>query len=204
MSTRTIYIVDDDDAVRESLRALLGVRSNLLIHCYKSGSAFLDRAPELEPGVLLLDHNMPGISGADVLGAIDPSRFITIMLTGHASVALAMEVIRAGAIDFLEKPYQFEALLRTVDTAFEKLERDAAAAARVEAARMKIQRLSDREKAVLDGLIEGHSNKIIAHELGISPRTVEIHRSKVMEKLEVRTLSEALRLSFAAGMVPVE
>lgn len=204
MSTRTIYIVDDDDAVRDSLRALLGVRSNLLIHCYKSGTAFLERSRELDPGVLLLDYHMPGITGAEVLAAIDRGKFMTIMLTGHATVELAMQAIRAGAVDFLEKPYELETLLRTVDAAFERLERDTAAAARVEAARAKIQQLSDREKAVLDGLIEGHSNKIIAHDLGISPRTVEIHRSKVMEKLNVRSLSEVLRISFAAGIAPTD
>lgn len=180
------------------------MRSNLLIHCYKSGAAFLERSEELDPGVLLLDYHMPEISGADVLAAIDRSKFMAIMLTGHATVEMAMEAIRAGAVDFLEKPYELETLLRTVDAAFERLEKDRAAAARVEAARAKIGRLSDREKAVLDGLIEGHSNKIIAHELGISPRTVEIHRSKVMEKLNVRSLSEALRISFAAGMAPTE
>jgi len=204
VSTRTIYIVDDDDPVRDSLRTLLGVRSNLLIHCYRSGSAFLEQARELDPGVLLLDYHMPGVTGVDVLRAIDRTKFMTIMLTGHASVGLAMEVMRAGAADFLEKPYEPEALLATIDAAFEKLERDFAAATRIEMARAKIERLSNRERAVLEGLIEGHSNKVIAYELDISPRTVEIHRSKVMEKLEVRSLSEALRVSFAAGMVPVD
>lgn len=204
MAIRTIYIVDDDDPVRDSLRALLGVRSDLLIHCYRSGSAFLEQAEELEPGVLLLDYHMPEISGLDVLGAIDRSRFMTIMLTGHASVGLAVEVIRAGAVDFQEKPYEPEGLLRTIDGAFERLEEGRAVANRVQAAQAKIERLSTREKAVLEGLIEGYPNKIIAHELKISPRTVEIHRSKVMEKLEVRSLSEALRISFAAGLIPVD
>lgn len=203
MAIRTIYLVDDDDAVRDSLRALLGVRSDLLIHCYKSGNAFMERADELEPGVLLLDYHMPGTSGLDVLRAIDRSKFMAIMLTGHASVGLAVEVIRAGAIDFQEKPYEPESLMRTVDEAFERLEQGRAMANRVEAAQAKIERLSSRERAVLEGLIEGYPNKVIAHELEISPRTVEIHRSKVMEKLEVRSLSEALRISFAAGLIPV-
>lgn len=204
MAIRTIYIVDDDDPVRESLRALLGVRSDLLIHCYKSGNAFLEQVEELDPGVLLLDYHMPGVSGLDVLGTIDRGRFMTIMLTGHASVGLAVEVIRAGAVDFQEKPYEPDSLLRTIDAAFERLEQGRVVANRVQAAQAKIDRLSSREKAVLEGLIEGYPNKIIAHELEISPRTVEIHRSKVMEKLEVRSLSEALRISFAAGLIPVD
>lgn len=204
MSTRTIYIVDDDDAVRNSLRSLLAVRSNMLIHCFKSGSAFLEQVEELGPGVLLLDYHMPGVSGIDVLRDLDRAKFMTIMLTGHGSVGLAMEAIRAGAVDFLEKPYDHQSLLQTIEGAFEKLEEDRAAAARVEAAQTKIDRLSAREKAVLKGLIEGRSNKVIAHELEISPRTVEIYRSNLMDKLEVRSLSEALRISFAAGMVPVD
>lgn len=204
MSTRTIYIVDDDDAVRNSLRSLLAVRSNMLIHCFKSGSAFLEQIDELAPGVLLLDYHMPGVSGTEVLRDVDRTKFMTIMLTGHGSVGLAMEAIRAGAIDFLEKPYDHQSLLQTIEAAFEKLEQDRAAAARVGAAQAKIDRLSAREKAVLSGLIEGRSNKVIAHELEISPRTVEIYRSNLMDKLEVRSLSEALRISFAAGMVPVD
>lgn len=204
MATRTIYIVDDDDAVRDSLRSLLAIHSNLLIHCYRSGSSFLEQVDELQPGVLLVDYHMPGISGIDVLRCIERNKFMTIMLTGHASVSLAMDVIRAGAVDFLEKPYEPERLLETVDATFERLEQNRAADARVAAAQAKIERLSAREKAVLEGLIRGHANKVIAHELDISPRTVEIHRSKLMDKLEVSSLSEALRLSFAAGLVPID
>jgi two-component system response regulator FixJ len=202
VSTRTIYLVDDDDLVRDSLRMLLGVRPNLLIHCYKSGNDFLAQLDELEPGVLLLDYHMPGASGMDVLRAVDPGKIMTIMLTGHGNVSLAMEVMRAGAVDFLEKPYEPRPLLDTVEATFEKLEQSRAAAARIAAARKKIARLSGREKAVLEGLIHGHSNKVIAHEMEISPRTVEVHRSNLMEKLEVRSLSEALRISFAAGLLP--
>jgi len=202
VSARTIYILDDDDIFRESLRRLLSVRSNLLIHCYRTGEAFLEQADELEPGVLLLDHQLRGMSGIEVLRAIGPDRFLTIMITGYADVSLAMQAMRAGAIDFLEKPFDSDSLLQTIEAAFERLEKDRAAAARVESAKRKLDRLSGREKAVLERLIEGHSNKLIAHELDISPRTVESHRAKLMEKLEVRSLSEALRISFAAGLLP--
>jgi len=204
VTTRTIHIVDDDDPVRDSVRMLLATRSNLLIRCYKSGTPFLEQADDLEPGVLLLDYHMPEVSGLDVLRAIDRDKFLTVMLTGHGSVGLAMEVIRAGGVDFIEKPYEPARLLEIVDAAFEKLEKNRAADARVAAARAKIERLSERERSVLEGLIEGQSNKVIAHQLDISPRTVEIHRSKVMEKLQVRSLSEALRISFAAGLIPLD
>lgn len=204
MKTRSIYIIDDDDAVRDSLDTLLSVRSNLTTHGFKSGSAFLERAGELDPGVLLLDYHMPGLSGVEVLRAVDRSRFLAVMLTGHADVGLAMDAMRAGAADFLEKPYEPGALLRTIEGAFEKLEQDRAAAARAQSARAKIESLSDRERDVLAGLIKGHANKVIAHELDISPRTVEIHRSKLMDKLEVRSLPEALRIAFRAGMIPAD
>lgn len=202
MSARTIYILDDDDIFRETLRRLVCVSSNLLVHCYKTGEAFLEQVDELEPGVLLLDYQLRDTSGTEVLRAIDPAKFLTIMITGYASVSLAMQAMRAGAIDFLEKPFDSASLMQTIEAAFQRLERDRAAAARVESAKQRLDRLSSREKAVLEHLIEGHSNKLIAHELEISPRTVESHRAKLMDKLQVRSLSEALRISFAAGLFP--
>jgi two-component system response regulator FixJ len=179
-------------------------RLNPVVRCYKSGEAFLEQVDELDPGVLLLDFQMPGISGMDVLGAIDRSKFATIMLSGYGSVSLAMKVMRAGAADFLEKPFDTETLVQTIEASFEKLEQDRAAAERVGSARKRLDRLTQREKAVLERLIDGLSNKVIARELGISPRTVENHRANLMDKLEVRSLSEALRLSFAAGLVPID
>lgn len=204
MSTRFIYIIDDDDAVRDSLRSLLSVRTGLCIACYSSGEAFIESADDLEPGVVLLDYHMPVLSGVEVLRTLDRGKFLTIMLTGHASVGLATEVMRAGAADFLEKPYDPEALLRAVDAAFETLEHDRAAITRAKNALARLERLSEREREVLDGLIQGHANKVIAHDLDISPRTVEVHRAKLMDKLGVRSLSEALRLAFAAGIVPLD
>lgn len=203
MSTRAIYVVDDDAPLRQSVRTLLACPS-LLVECYESGSAFLEDATQLDPGVLLLDYYMPEVDGVDVLRAVDCRKFMPVMLTGNATIPVAVEAIRAGAVDLLEKPYDPEALLSAIEAAFDKLEYDRAIGARTEAALAKIERLSSRERSVLEGLIEGHSNKIIAHELDISPRTVEIHRSKLMEKLQVRSLSEALRISFAAGLAPLD
>ncbi|MEZ0241948.1 MAG: response regulator transcription factor [Sphingomonas sp.] len=201
--TRTIYIVDDDDAVRASLHSLLSVRADLVIRSYRSGDAFLAEARELDSGVLLLDFHMPGASGLDVLHSLgDSTTFVPIILTGQGNVSLAVQAMKAGALDFIEKPYEADQLLQIVDSAFARLEADTDAAARVDQAAAKIARLSPRETDVLKGLIEGRSNKVIAYELDISPRTVEIYRANLMEKLEVRSLSEALRVAFAAGLFP--
>ncbi len=201
--TRTIYIVDDDDAVRASLHSLLSVRPDLIVRGYRSGDAFLEQEAELDPGVVLLDFHMPGASGLDVLTQLDRApQFVAIVLTGQGNVGLAVQAMKAGALDFIEKPYEAEFLLKVIDQAFSKLEEDSEAAARTATAESKIAKLSPRETDVLKGLIEGRSNKIIAYELDISPRTVEIYRANLMEKLEVRSLSEALRIAFAAGLFP--
>lgn len=203
--TRTAYIVDDDDAVRASLHSLLSVRSDLVIRSYRSGDLFLADKDELDPGVLLLDFHMPGATGMDVLHAIKGrTDLVPVILTGQGNVTLAVQAMKAGALDFVEKPYEAEQLMRLVENAFLRLEKDSSTAARAEAAKAKIDRLSPRETDVLMGLIDGRSNKIIAYDHNISPRTVEIYRANLMEKLEVRSLSEALRIAFAAGLFPQE
>ena len=201
--TRTIYIVDDDDAVRASLHSLLSLQPDLVVRSYRSGDAFLEDVAELDPGVLLLDFHMPGATGLDVLQAIrGKSNFASVVLTGQGNVTLAVQAMQAGALDFIEKPYEAEMLLQLVENAFRQLERESESVARVDAAKSRISKLSPRETDVLKGLIEGRSNKIIAYELDISPRTVEIYRANLMDKLEVRSLSEALRIAFAAGLFP--
>ncbi|MBX3564073.1 MAG: response regulator [Sphingomonas sp.] len=201
--TKTIYIVDDDDAVRASLHSLLSVQPDLIVRGYRSGDAFLEEVGELDPGVVLLDFHMPGSSGLDVLGTLNRNvRFVPIILTGQGNVGLAVQAMKAGALDFIEKPYDARTLMDVIAHAFAQLEQGGEAEARVQNAKAKIGLLSPRETDTLKGLIEGRSNKIIAYELDISPRTVEIYRANLMEKLEVRSLSEALRIAFAAGMVP--
>lgn len=206
MTIRNIFIVDDDDAVRASLYSLLAIRSDLIIRSFRSGDIFLEEAVALENGVVVLDYDMPGASGLDVLNAIKTFgwSFIGIILTGHGNVGLAVKAMKAGALDFLEKPCEPSLLFEMVDRAFEKLEMDGAPQIRTELAKEKISHLSGREKDVLLGLIEGRSNKIIAHTLDISPRTVEVYRANVMDKLEVRSLPEALRIAFAAGLFPLD
>lgn len=202
--TRNIYIVDDDDAVRASLQSLLSIQPELLIRTYRSGDSFLAEQEALEPGVLLLDFHMPGASGVAVLTALAAHhrKFVAIILTGEGNVGLAVQAMKAGALDFLEKPYEPNALIAIIETAFSRLERDSLEVARIGGAKEKIAALTPREYDVLKGLIEGRPNKIIAYELDLSPRTVEIYRANLMDKLDVRSLSEALRIAFAAGMFP--
>jgi two-component system response regulator FixJ len=204
MSTRTIYVVDDDDDVRLSLQSLLSVLPNTLVWGFRSGDAFLERAEDLGSGVILLDYHMPGSTGLDVLREIRPygPKFVAVVLTGHGEVSLAVEAMKSGALDFLEKPYEHDALLETLNNASAQLEESSEQVARVEAAKAKIERLSAREVQVMHGLIQGRSNKVIAYDLDLSPRTIEIYRANLMDKLEVTNLSDILRIAFTAGLVP--
>jgi len=202
--TRSIYIVDDDDAVRASLHTLLSLRADMIVRSFRSGDQFIDALPQLDPGIALLDFHMPGTNGLDVLAALraaESGRFAAIMLTGEGNVTLAVQAMKEGAVDFIEKPYEAAALLATVDAAFDHLEQESVALAHSAQARARIGALSPRERDVLMGLIEGRANKVIAHELDISPRTVEVYRANLMTKLAVRSLPEALRVAFAAGMI---
>ncbi|GGB74072.1 response regulator transcription factor [Blastomonas aquatica] len=199
---RSIYIVDDDDDIRASLHTLLSVYKNTIIRGFPSGDAFLAELDELTPGPLLLDMNMPGTSGMEVIEAIDGRPdLLPIILTGWGDVPRAVLAMKAGAVDFLEKPCDPKQLLDTVETAFSLLEKTTLVAARADTAVKKLERLSGRERDVLEGLMVGKSNKIIGHELGISPRTVEVYRANMMEKLEVPSLPDAMRIAFFGGLL---
>lgn len=203
--TRSIHLVDDDEAVRASLHALLSLRGDLIVRSFRTGDQFLADAPNLDPGVVLLDFHMPGTNGLEVLAALrngSPGKFATVMLTGEGNISLAVEAMKAGALDFIEKPYEATSLLDVVDSAFARLEEEHVAQGHSATARAKIGALSPRERDVLTGLIEGRANKVIAYELDISPRTVEVYRANLMSKLNVRSLPEALRIAFAAGLIP--
>lgn len=200
-----IYVVDDDDALRQSVELLLEAAGDFRVSAFASGDAFLDAAPELESGCVLLDINMPGANGLDVLRKLTSvtERFETLLLTGQGDISLAVEAMKAGAGDFIEKPYDDRALLDAIGAAFDRLEDRVRQAGAVQEARELIERLTPRERDVLLGLIDGKANKIIAYELDISPRTVEIYRANLMDKLEVRSVAESVRIAFAAGLVPV-
>jgi len=198
-----VYIVDDDDNVRLSLSSLLSMHRDIDVREFGSGERFLAEAADLSPGCVLLDLDMRQVSGMEVLKAIAPSpdRFATVILTGKGDVALAVQAMKWGAVDFLEKPCDHTVLIDTVRIAFDRLAHHGKEAAQRDNARAKLDTLSAREFDVFRGLISGMSNKIIAHELTISPRTVEIYRANVMDKLEARNLSEAMRVAFAAGLI---
>lgn len=206
MTPRRIYIIDDDDCVRAGLEGLLSMQSDVLVLPYRSGDDFLADIETIESGCILLDYNMPGTNGLGVLRQIQhlKPKFGAIILTGQGATAIAVQAWKLGALDFLEKPCDPAVLLEVIKTTFSTLEQDQHSVALVQNAQASIAKLTTREKEVLARLVDGCSNKIIGHELDISPRTVEIHRANMMDKLGVRSLSEALRIAFAAGLISPE
>nr|WP_299913517.1 response regulator [Sphingomonas bacterium] len=197
--------MEDDDAVRASVHALLSMEPSLAVRSFRSGDAFLEEAGELDSGVLLLDLHMPGSSGLDVLHALHelgPRKFATVVVTGQGDIDLAIEAMKAGAVNLIEKPYEAKALLSAIDAAFAGLAHEGATAARGEQARAKIDGLSAREREVLLGLLEGRANKVMALALEISSHTVAMCRANLMTKLDVSGLPGALHVAFAAGLIP--
>lgn len=200
-SDRTVYLIDDDDAVRRSAGFMLKT-AGFAVKSYESGMAFLKEAKELGPGCILLDVRMPGMDGIEVQQELR-SRGIAhpiIVMTGHGDVTVAVRAMKAGALDFIEKPFEKAVLLRSIEDGFAWLKSRNRARARADEALVRLEVLTPREKDVLSGLARGLPNKTIAYDLGISPRTIEIHRANLMTKLRISNLSEALRLAFAAGM----
>jgi two-component system, LuxR family, response regulator FixJ len=198
---RTIHVVDDDGAVRLSLERLLGSMGFATVS-YATPDAFLLDAPRLMVGCVLLDVKMPGISGLEVLASLKAMGFVppVIVITGQGDIQTAVLAMKAGAFDFLEKPYEDEVLLAAIEGALAAPPDDHIHQA-VESAR-RIARLSPREREVLDGLVAGASNKVIAFDLGLSIRTVEVHRARMMERLGTRQLAEAIRLAVLATLAP--
>jgi two-component system response regulator FixJ len=194
--------VDDEEAVRASLRALLGTYANRVVLMFASAEAFLESIAERESGVLLLDLHMPGMNGVELLERMAPwrERFPTVMVTGRADVPLAVKAMRLGAIDFLEKPYDHHALFDAVDRGFAALEHNAAANAVAERARARVATLSPRELQVMEMLISGATNRQMAEALELSVRTIEVHRANLMHKLEAPNLSAVINTGRAAGM----
>ena len=198
---RTIHVVDDDAAVRHSLERLLG-SMGLATVSYTTPGAFLLAAPHLLGGCVLLDVKMPGISGLEVLARLRAIGFVPpiIVITGQGDIQTAVLAMKAGAFDFLEKPYEDEVLLAAIEAALGAFPDDHIHQA-VDSAQ-RIARLSPREREVLDALVAGASNKVIAFDLGLSVRTVEVHRARMMERLGTRQLSEAIRLAVLATLAP--
>jgi two-component system response regulator FixJ len=192
-----VHIVDDDAAVRQSLAFLLS-SAGLAVRLYDSAPAFLAGLPEVKGGCLITDMRMPGMTGLELLHELRAQAcgLPAIVVTGHGDVPLAVEAMKAGAIDFIEKPFDQEAILSAVRAALERAERSDSGEGAAIAARLAS--LSERERQALDGLIAGHPNKTIAHDLGISPRTVEVYRANLMTKMAARSLSELVRMAILA------
>ena len=201
MSERIVHLVDDDEAVRRSAGFMLKT-SGFKVISYASGVELLKEAKELAPGCILLDVRMPGMDGLQVQQALQERGigFPVIVMTGHGDVNVAVQAMKAGAVDFIEKPFEKAVLLSAIDEGFARIEHAGRSRARAEQAQVRLQALTPRERDVLEGLVRGHPNKTIAYDLDISPRTVEIHRANLMSKLGVASLSEALRVAFAAGL----
>ena len=199
MTERTVHLVDDDDAIRRSAGFLLKT-SGFLVVPYASGDAFLAQAKSAVPGCVLLDIRMPGMDGLEVQQAmIDRGIALpVVMLTGHGDITLAVRAMKAGAVDFLEKPFEKTALLGAVDKAFNRLRQGDRLQMSAADATLQLASLTGRERDVVAGLIQGHPNKTIAFDLGISSRTVEIHRANLMRKLGATSLSDVLQIAFAA------
>lgn len=196
---KVVHVVDDDDSVRRSVGFMLKT-SGYKVQPYCSGAEILRDAKSLEPGCILLDIRMPGMDGLEVQEALRTNgvSLPIIIMTGHGDVPLSVRAMKAGAIDFIEKPFEKEVLITAIESGFGALKRADSGREKAKDAAIRLQVLTPREREVLDGLAQGLPNKTIAYDLGISPRTVEIHRANLMTKLEVRSLSEALRLAFAA------
>ena len=198
---KIVCIVDDDEAVRESLQILLETMG-YAIHAFESGPDFLEACGALEVGCVLLDVRMPRMNGMEVqkrLKDIKPELPV-IIVTGHGDVTMAVQAMREGAADFIEKPFQEESLLSSVEHALTLAEQAQRRSETVAAVKSCLETLTAREREVFDQLIVGHANKVIARILDCSPRTVEIHRARVMEKMEAASVAHLVRMALTAGI----
>lgn len=199
--SRTIHLVDDDESIRRSVSFMLRT-SGYIVKTYTSGVEFLKDIKAAVPGCILLDVQMPEVNGLEVQKRLREQGilFPVIVMTAHGDVAVSVQAMKAGAADFIEKPFEKAVLLGAIEDGFARLEQTGRRHARADEARVRLDALTPRELDVMKGLVRGHPNKTIAYDLDISPRTVEIHRANLMTKLGVASLSEALRIAFAAEL----
>ena len=197
-----VHVIDDDEAMRESLAFLLGA-VGMEVRTYESALGFLDVAPNVEAGCVITDVRMPGLSGVDLLRRLRELKLgiPVIVITGHGDVPLAVEAMKIGALDFLEKPFDDEVLLASVRSALNQLNQDQKRQAERNEIERRLAALSNRERDVLEGLVSGHANKQIAYDLGISPRTIEIYRANLMTKMQAASLSDLVRMALTAGIL---
>jgi two-component system response regulator FixJ len=202
MPNGNVYVIDDDLAMRDSLEFLLG-SAGFQVTLFDSALRFLDALPDLAFGCVLSDVRMPGLDGLELLKRLKAMRkqLPIIIMTGHGDIPLAVEAMKHGAIDFLEKPFEDDRLIARIEEAIRQGQehvRDDAMEAEVAA---RIASLSPRERQVMDGLVAGLSNKLIAREYDISPRTIEVYRANVMTKMQAGSISELVRLAMRGGLL---
>jgi two-component system response regulator FixJ len=200
-----VYVVDDDREVRRSLSFMLGT-SEYSPRPFGSGIDFLESLQDLKPGCVLLDIRMPEVDGFHVMAELARKHieWPVIVMTGHGEVSVAVRAMKLGAIDFIEKPFEEGVLLSSLERAFVMLKDRGETAERRQQAVEKVKSLTTREKEVLQGLMAGMANKLLARRLDISLRTVEMHRANMMDRLGVSSLAEALTLAVQAGVEPIE
>ncbi len=198
---RTVHIVDDDEAIRQSVGFLLR-KADYTVETYPSGTQFLKVVTRETRGCVLLDVRMPDLDGLAVQARLAETGIAlpVIMLTGHGDVTLAVRAIKAGAVEFLEKPFERTVLIAAIETALAQAARADRGDLTAADAVVRLAALTQRERDVLDGMVLGRPNKLIAYDLSIATRTVEVHRANLMEKLSARSLSDVLRIAFAAGL----
>jgi two-component system response regulator FixJ len=195
-----VHIIDDDDAVRDSLVFVLAT-SGIEARAYASAAAFLDAFARIEKGCVVTDIRMPEISGMELLRRVKQERpdLPVIVITGHGDVPLAVEAMKLGAADFLEKPFDDDSLLVAVRAALAGEREPGRRDDQTHEFRERLETLSAREREVLQGLVAGHPNKVIAFDLGISPRTVEVYRANVMTKMRASSLSDLVRMAILSN-----
>ena len=200
-NSQVVHVIDDDVDVRQSLAFLLGT-AGLAVRVHESAVTFLEVLPSVQDGCIVSDVRMPGIDGIELQKRLKVanSTLPVIVMTGHGDIALAVEAMKAGALDFIEKPFDDEVMLSAIRAALARhnSERDRGAAASEIQSRLDL--LSERERQVLDGLVAGKPNKIIAYDLGISARTIEIYRANVMTKMRADSLSALVRMALLGGI----
>ena len=196
-----IHVIDDDAAMRDSLAFLLDV-NGFQPQVYESADAFLGAADRAALDCVISDIRMPGLNGIELVRKLkgEGSSCPVILITGHGDVVLAVEAMKAGAVDFIEKPFDDAALLGAIRSALDALPDNRTGSSAKNEAEARLAELSPRERDVLQGLVAGKINKVIAHDLSISPRTVEVYRANLMAKTGARSMSELMRIALAAGL----
>ena len=197
-----VYVIDDDAAMRDSLNFLLDA-AGFDVRLFETALKFLDTLPSLAFGCVVSDVRMPGLDGMELLKRMksDQSTFPIVIMTGHGDIPLAVEAMKLGAVDFLEKPFEDDRLIGMVEAAIRQREPTAKNETVARDIASRVATLSPRERQVMDGLIAGLSNKLIARDYDISPRTIEVYRANVMTKMQANSLSELVRLAMRAGLL---